>query len=351
MAQVQTRAGGTVTGTELARSPRVTGDAKGGCRPVTGTEYIGPGQLQAVCENPTAVAAVAKVAQDQTWRGQTITGSPVGGASRVTGDEAGGCAPVSGTPYIGRGAYQALCEAPALASQQALIRSEAVIPAAAVTGDRPGAGGRATTGDERGACGPVSGTPYVGRDNAPLLCPPASARFVPRGRAADAAPATPAPSDFSIRPPARQAQERGAQAVTGTAAGSQRITGPVNKGGGLITGTPEFRHHEAALPNAPQAPQAEAPATGARRLTGEGSQAGTRISGDAWQSSGRVTGTEGTSSLVRNPSQRGPSRAMGMNAQQFRDVERNALPESRVTGSSGNTVKGAAVTLSGGARG
>ncbi len=351
VARVLTGAGSTVTGTELARSERVTGDGKGFCRPVTGTEYIGPRQLQTTCVETSPVAPVAKVGQDQTWSGQTITGSPVGRARRVTGDEPGGCAPISGTPYIGRGQYQAFCEPPALASQQALIRSEAVISAAAVSGDRPGAGGRAMTGDERGACGTISGTPYIGRDNAPLNCPPASARFVPRERIAEAAPATAAPADFSIRPPARQAQERGAQergaqAVTGTGFGSQRITGPINKAGGLITGTPEFRHHEAA-----PTPQAEAPASAAMRLTGEGSQAGTRISGDAWQASGRVTGTEGTSALARNPSQRGPSRAMGMNAQQFRDVERAAPPESRITGSSGNTAKGAAVTLSGGARG
>jgi hypothetical protein len=43
---------------------------------------------------------------------------------------------------------------------------------------------------------------------------------------------------------------------------------------------------------------------------------------------------------------------MGMNAALFREkIERPALPESRITGSSGATSKGAAVTLSGGARG
>jgi hypothetical protein len=348
VARLQTGAGSTVTGTEVAGSPRVTGDDKGGCLPVTGTEYIGPRQLQVLCDDVTPVVPAAKVGLDQTWRGQTITGSHVGRSSRVTGDEPGGCAPISGTPYIGRGQYKAFCAAPEVASQEAIIRTEGVIPAAAVTGDRPGAGGNVMTGDERGACGAVSGTPYIGRDNAPLLCPPGSGRFVPRARPADEAPAVPAPSDFSIRPPARQAQERDTPSVTGTGFSSQRITGPVNKACGLITGTPEFRHREAPPP---AAEQAEAQPTGARRLTGEGSQAGTRVSGDAWQNAGRVTGTEGTSSLARNPSQRGPSRAMGMNAQQFRDVERAAQPESRITGSSGNTVKGAAVTLSGGARG
>jgi hypothetical protein len=42
---------------------------------------------------------------------------------------------------------------------------------------------------------------------------------------------------------------------------------------------------------------------------------------------------------------------MGMTAIQFRKTERVEQPQSKVTGSSGNTSKGASVTLSGGARG
>jgi hypothetical protein len=86
-------------------------------------------------------------------------------------------------------------------------------------------------------------------------------------------------------------------------------------------------------------------------LTGEGSQAGTPITGDAWDAASRVTGTEGTSSLARNMSQRGQPRGEVANARRFREVEHPEVPESRVTGSSGNTGKGAVVTLSGGARG
>jgi hypothetical protein len=345
---MSTLAGQRVSGSDVDRAAKVTGGDRGRSNAVTGTEYLS-GPLQPVGGSSAPVAPVAKVGLDQTWRGQAITGSQVGRSSRVTGDEPGGCAAISGTPYIGRGNYKAFCDAPQLEAQQAHLRTEAVIPAAAVTGDRPGAGGSMMTGDARGACGPVSGTPYIGRDNAPANCPPGSGRFVARPQPADAAPATPAPQDFSIWPPSRQAQERerATQAVTGSAFSNQRITGPVNKAGGLITGTPEFRHSEAAPTPAPPADAA----TGAGRLTGEGSQAGRPISGDAWQASSRVTGTEGASSLGRNPSQRGSPRGMGMNAQQFRDVERAAPAESRITGSSGSTVKGAAVTLSGGARG
>jgi hypothetical protein len=55
-------------------------------------------------------------------------------------------------------------------------------------------------------------------------------------------------------------------------------------------------------------------------LTGEGSQAGRAITGDAWDAMSKVTGTEGASSLSRNPSARGNPRGMGMGAAIFREV-------------------------------
>jgi hypothetical protein len=366
--EVETRAGTAVTGTEVGPSRRMTGDDRGNCHAVTGSDYLSPRQQQAVCETPTSIAPIAKVGQDQTFRGQTVTGTQVGRGERVTGDEPGGCAPISGTPYIGRGQFQGYCAPPQIERQIAQLPSRTVISATSVSGDRPGAGGSKMTGDGRGACGPVSGTPYVGRDNAPAYCPPTSApthapssasmnpRFVPRERPVVQEPSAPAPTDFSIRPPSRQAQDRQAeQAVTGTAFNSQRITGPINKASGLITGTPEFRHAEAAPAAPTAAATTDVAGSAATRLTGEGSQAGIRVSGDAWQGRGRVTGTEGNSSLARNPSQRGQPQGigmgMGMTAMRMRDeVERVELPPSPVTGSSGNTLRGASITVSGGAR-
>jgi len=99
-----------------------------------------------------------------------------------------------------------------------------------------------------------------------------------------------------------------------------------------------------------QSAQAEVIAA-ARRLTGEGNQQGPRITGDAWNAQTRVTGTEGASALARNSSLRGQPRGSGVDARAFREIERPEVPESRITGSSGNTGKGAVVTLSGGARG
>ena len=347
VANMQTAGGHTVTGSEVGRSPKTTGDEAGGCKPVTGTDYIGADQQAAVCDASTPVAPVAKVAVDTTWRGQPVTGSYVGRSTRVTGDEFGGCSPISGTPYIGRSQYSNFCETPDKEAQEARIKTSALIPATAVTGDRPGAGGSVMTGDERGACEVVSGTPYVGADNTATNCA-TSNRFVSRASTWEEPPRPPAPLDFSIVSPARAAQQKAYEGVTGTEYSSERITGPVNKACGLITGTPEFRHRDAGMQQGAQ----EEVIAAARRLTGEGSQAGRQITGDAWNAMSRVTGTEGASSLARNPSERGNPRGAGTSAPRFREeVTPAEVPQSRITGSSGNTGGGALVTLSGGARG
>lgn len=342
----QTLSGQTVTGTEVGRSPKVTGDEPGGCMPVTGIDYTVSDPQ--VCAVSTPVQPVPKVVVDQTWRGQPITGSYVGRSTKVTGDEYGGCAPISGTPYIGRNQYVNYCAKPDIEAQLAHLPSKATIPAAVVTGDRPGAGGGKMTGDERGACEPVTGTPYVGADNLPAQCATAvSGRFVPRARTWEEPPRPPAPIDFSIKSPARQAWERRLTEVTGTGYTSERITGPVNKAVGLVTGTPEFRHLGALGQQAAEQERIAA----AWRVTGEGRQDGPRVTGDAWHPQSRVTGTEGASALARNPSLRGQPRGEGVSAREWRDIEHPPVPESRITGSSGNTSKGAIVTYSGGARG
>ncbi|WP_298288298.1 CsoS2 family carboxysome shell protein [Thiomonas sp.] len=350
VAGMQTAGGRMVTGSEVAPSPKSSGDESFGCKPVTGTDYIGTRQLAAVCppEAVPQVEPVNKVVVDTTLRGQTVSGSLPGRTAPVTGAEAGVCAPVSGTPYAGMGEYTAHCPAPSIEAQAARVRDSAVIPATVVTGDRPGAGGSRVTGDERGACEPVSGTPYLGPDNMPAQCA-VSNRFVSLPRQAPQTARPSAPGDFSIQSPARQARERLQQTITGSGLGGARITGPINKADGLITGTPEFRHGQPLR----REPAADAPALppAARRLSGEGSQQGRRISGDAWDGNSRVTGTEGSSSLVRNPSLRGQPRGAGVNALTFRDIERPQVPDAPITGSAGNTRRGATVTVSGGARG
>lgn len=347
VAEMQTLHGRTVTGSEVAPSPKLSGDESYGCEPVTGTDYIGTRQLAAICppvETVPTVSPVSKVVVDTTLRGQTITGIAAGRAEHVTGNEAGTCAPISGTPYIGQGQYAGFCQAPQRQQQAARVRDSAVIPSTVVTGDRPGAGGPQVTGDERGACEPISGTPYLGLDNISSGQCAMSDRF--RARDVDQRP--PAPRDFSISIPARQAaRERQTEVITGSGLSSSRITGPINKADGLITGTPEFRHGDQLR----RPRDEEHSLAAARRLSGEGSQQGRRVSGDAWDGNSRVTGTEGSSSLARNPSMRGQPRGAGTSAMAFRSVERPEVPDSVITGSAGNTRRGATVTVSGGARG
>lgn len=351
---MHTLAGHTITGSEVAPGPKLTGDESYGCKSVTGTDYIGTQQLAAVCPpgQSSTVQPVNKVVFDSTLQGQPVSGSYPGRAANVTGNEAGTCAPISGAQYTGMSQIQEFCPAPSLDAQAARVRDSAVIPASVVTGDRPGAGGSRMTGDERGACEPISGTPYLGPDNMPDQCA-TSGRFVPRGRTFDVAPRPPAPKDFSIVPPSRQRQiqspvrEYQGDNLTGSVLSNLRITGTINKADGLITGTPEFRHSDTSRSQV----QLDEVVAAAQRLSGEGSQQGVRISGDAWNANPRVTGTEGSSSLVRNPSMRGQPRGVGVNAVKFRELERLEVPESVITGSSGNTDRGATITISGGARG
>lgn len=341
---MRTLSGRTVTGTEISSLAKSVADERSaGCKPVTGVDDVSASSC-------TPVPPPAKVVQDRTWLGQPVTGSPLGRAGRVTGDESGSCAPISGTPYIGRGQYEAYCQTDEQQAQAARVRVSATVPAGIVTGDRPGAGGSVVTGDERGACSPISGSPYVGLDNGGDKCL-TSGRFLKKAsRNFDVPEQPPAPRDFSIQSPARRARQREFGDVTGTAYHGMRITGPGNKANGLITGTPEFRHMGTqGLRAAQGVAQQVVPA--AQRLSGEGSQEGVRVTGDAWRGQSRVTGTEGSSSQSRNSTQRGQPRGAGVSAVTFRTVERPALPESRITGSSGNTDKGAVVTLSGGARG
>ena len=92
------------------------------------------------------------------------------------------------------------------------------------------------------------------------------------------------------------------------------------------------------------------PAPEPQRITGEGRER--HITGDAWDRGDRVTGTEGPASR-RNPTLRGDPRGNAMSARAPRDVETPAPAPtaSRITGSSGNASGGAAITVSGGARG
>ena len=358
-----TLSGRTVTGTRVGRSTKMTGDEPGSCRLVTGDEYADLDQYQAFCDS-TPNPEAAKVGQSRTLKHQVVSGTQTGRSAKVTGDEPGTCKAVTGTPYAGLEQASDYCASEEQRSIESRARQLASTPGPRMTGIQPGIGG-VMTGAAAGACEPLTGTPYVGRDQYAEACggtgaQPGDGDF-PRPLDGDTAPW----ESFSVLSPARQAfQATKAQGgVTGTRyeTGNQ-ITGPFDMGVGKITGTEQFRFDARQIPQqnlsimepedpvahqqavAPQAEESARP-----RITGEGQSAGHKITGDDWDRGERVTGTEGASAMRRNPTRPGPMGAMP--APERKRNEETPAPVSRVTGSSGNTARGALVTYSGGARG
>ena len=340
-----------VTGTDVAASAAVTGSEYGACSSVTGTAYAGLQQYQACNREP--VLTPEKVSLSRTWREQTISGTAVEHNAKVTGDEYGGCQPISGTEYIGSGQYSAFCPADSVSAAQERVATPRGAAGESTTGVGLDSGNK-VTGSARSSALRLSGTPYsddaqyavsgaTGMNQHPLSRSPAD-----RDKVIVASTATLVQSSFSVMSPARTAQASQLNRVTGTASGAQgRITGPVNLATGLVSGTPEFRYKE----DNPVAVKKPASADQVNRVTGEGREAGFAITGAAWQRGGSITGTEGTSATRRNPTLRGDQRSMTMQVPAMKDREHLQVPPSKVTGSSGNTATGSTITYSGGARG
>ncbi len=456
VAETHTYQGRSISGTAVGRSSHVTGDEPGTCRNVSGTQYLSAEQYESFCDT-TPEPGYDKVGVDQSRQGQRITGNLVDRSERVTGnepgscsrvsgsqygeprfcgggvdkvqsmhtlagrgltgqrvdhhpkmsgDEQGGCMPVTGTEYYGADHYGAYCSgSPAPRPEKV---EESLTCEGQSVGGTPMDRTEQVTGNEYGYDHYVSGTPYTNAMHTgcaaptsyPLAAPTQpSARYVPQAAHAQAQEPITAPQDFSVNTPARDARGR----VTGSSFDQGgRITGPGNMAMGLITGTPEFRHPEpsaahprmgsimptpaptpAAAPAPAPAPAAPAPTQNApaqpvetaepqpefpaaapveatlqcapeeqarERITGEGGER-CRISGDDWSRNGSVTGTEGQWSQGRNPSMRGEARGAARNAWVNRDVPRPDIPASKLTGSSGADMNGSTVTYSGGARG
>jgi hypothetical protein len=341
--------GGSVTGTMVGRRERMTGDEAGSCRNITGDDYIGEEQFTSFCSTRPEPQD-RKVGVSKTAGGETVTGSMTGRSSRVTGDEPGTCKAVTGTPYAGSEQLDAYCEAPAADAAKKRTAPSRRNFGAQMTGQQPSVGGR-MTGDEKGACETVSGTPYVGADQVAEACPatasePGSADFP---RPIDGTPW----SDFSTGGPSHASRQPAHRShVTGSQyESSSHITGPFGMAGGKVTGTEEARFgHGNRAPEPIQDTVEEVDGRVKSRITGEGMDAGHKITGDDWERGDHVTGTEGVSATRRNMTMRGsaPTGAMGARAAQPQEAPQ---PVSRVTGSSGNTESGSLITYSGGARG
>ncbi len=341
--------GGSVTGTMVGRRERMTGDEAGSCRDVTGDDYVGQEQYSGFCA-ATPKPEDRKVDTSKTLAGHYVTGSLADRSQRVTGNEPGTCKAVTGTPYAGGDQYQQYCEATQVAEAEARTQTAGTW-GKPMTGQQPGIGG-SLTGAGKGACESLTGTPYVGADQAAGACPATAAE-----------PGSPdfpqligesAPwGQFSVTQPSGGAEQAtGSTGVTGNRYEKGHITGPFGMAGGKVTGTEEARFGNRNVQADNLRPETVAQEYEGRvkaRITGEGQDAGLKITGDDWERNEQVTGTEGTSAVRRNPTLRGGS----MNAMRapLERPEEIPVPVSKVTGGSGNTEKGSLVTYSGGARG
>lgn len=332
--KTETLSGLTVTtGGKVGRSSAVTGDERGSCKSVTGTEYVGREHFDDFCKTKPEPGS-AKVSFSQTSRGQVVSGSKPARASGVTGNEAGTCKSVTGTPYAGVEQFKEFCDASAVerASRKNSVMPEITQP---VSGIQPGVTG--LTGADKGACKNVSGTGYINQAEQKAVCA--------------AAPARPGEGDFPqvMSAAAPVAAVKSSGGVTGASYDQGRISGTFSMGQGKVTGTEEFRFGGRDNNVVAAAKLMPEQAVAVNRVTGEGMSVGMKITGNDWDRGDRVTGTEGTSAIKRNMTRRGPVSAM--TPPQKKRNEDVAPSDTTVTGGSGSSEKGAMVTLSGGARG
>jgi len=338
--ETSTLRGGRVTGTAVSTAGgRMTGDEPGACQRVTGNEYVSADRA-AAC-GLSQPPAGTKVRESISGRGQRVSGARVGSGSEfgesITGAEAGQCSRITGTGYVGMESFT-VCNTERRQTAAQAMAAPSGVGRRQTTGTRPLAEG--LSGVQRGLCQPVSGTPYQGDEGLTALCPsslaaePGEADF-PQLIDAALNPPSQAPAvGFGSEPMATvPGRPRG---ITGPFAGGARVSG--DRSGLAVAGV--------AVAGVAMAAEVD---SGVERVTGDASS-GRRITGDDWDRGERVTGAEGAFAR-RNPSRRGAPAGAFAGAANTRVPEDRALPESRVTGSSGNTRAGAAVTVSGGARG
>ncbi|MGD8525505.1 MAG: CsoS2 family carboxysome shell protein [Thioalkalispiraceae bacterium] len=344
--------GGNISGTMVGRNERVTGDEPGSCRDVTGDDYIGQEQYSSFCSK-TPSPQDRKVGVSATLKGKAVTGTLTDRSGKVTGDEPGTCKAVTGTPYASAEQYNKYCKPEEAELATTRTQQKRGTPGPIMSGQQPGIGGK-LTGDNKGVCENVSGTPYVGADQFAQACP-ATAADTTSPDFPQALGSTPW-GQFSVSSPSGGAQQsNNLGGVTGSHYEQGHITGPFGMATGKVTGTEEARFGQDVEPQmaVPSIPPTTEMVEGRvkSRITGEGMDAGTRITGDDWDRGDNVTGTEGTSAVKRNPTMHAASKIPAAAMLAAKRNEEVQSPVSKVTGGSGNTEKGALVTYSGGARG
>jgi hypothetical protein len=227
--------GNRVTGNRVGRSRSVTGDEPGTCKRVTGSQYVGADQSEVFCATPSE-AGPMKISSSATRKGKTVTGNNVGRSNRVTGDETGAGRELTGTQYMQTGNGQA----------PAKVGTSQTLRGGSVTGTRVGRSER-VTGDEPGSCRNITGDDYIGKEQYGTFCP-----------------ATPEPGDYKVG----VSRTQKGSAVSGTLTGrSGKVTGDEPGTCKAITGTPYAGAEQYRSYCAPEQAQVAAARTPARSAT------------------------------------------------------------------------------------
>lgn len=381
----QTTRGQTISGNEVGSSKSVTGDAAGQCSAITGTEYIPADQSALFCgtnapvKNTTKTFSVMspatqaesgsnvtggdgyksqsttirptsapeKVVMSHTAMGNMTSGTQVGRLEDVTGTEAGSCKSVTGTGYQSVEEAEALCQtSPAPTARKVLVSGTK--GGEFVTGDRSG-GNVGMTGAEAGSCQAISGTAYMGTESLAMCSSDQQAAVEKRQRMG----ANHAVSGVQPGPIGLTGAQKGAcSLVSGTHyQGDDQTSMVCNTSNVAQPGESDFPQMMGSVMSTPIAAMPVSPAPVAMQVEPVQEQSpASKITGDGWDRGTKVTGTEGPWASQRNPSVRGAQGQAPMSASQYRPAAMEEVPQSPITGSSGNTHVGAKVTLSGGSR-
>ncbi len=349
--EMHTLHGGAVTGTEASSSPKLTGDDRGSCSAVTGSEYVSQEFFKKSCSQvPLSSAQLS--APSQTWKNQMISGVQTGIATNMTGNDQGVCNTVTGNDYIGREQVGQFCDALAVSQNDQRMARHDNVAAVPVSGITPAIDERMSGNFRRGVCQGITGTPYQDiKDRA--LCNSGARHHIAQSNTSEPIQEEIMEvykSDFSVTSPAKSAWTQKTNEPVHSSVYAQRnsITGAINKAEGVISGTPEFRHERVSSPAISAVKPVETEVV--ERITGEGSESGVSITGDDWSRGGSVTGTEGLFSSSRNQTQQGASvKRTNIGAYALKNKERPEVAVSKVTGGGGSTCNTGLVTLSGGA--
>ncbi|MEW5787149.1 MAG: CsoS2 family carboxysome shell protein [Pseudomonadota bacterium] len=266
-----TLSGQTVTGTQVERTVKVTGNESGTCRAITGTEYIGSEQFEGFCAAKPAPAP-AKVGASATGRGQIVSGTEVRRSVTVTGGEAGTCKPVTGTEYLGSENFAEFCAGKGMTDRpEKAPMGMTARKGLSVTGSdeaRP----VAVTGGEAGAARGITGSQY---NDAGV------SRLTINGPSKVALTHTIAGRPVSGIEVGRSIK------VTGDEAGSCRAIS-----GTEYLSTEQFQSVCSTRPEAGPAKVAEAASQAGQRITGNLVERTGKVTGNEPRAEGRITGSQ-----------------------------------------------------------